>query len=394
MFRTLRTALVSALILLVAAPALAGGSSLSYSEALAEAKERDAVVVIDFFADWCGPCKAFDADLAKDGSPIAKALEAVVFTSIDAEKGDGIELAKKYGVAGFPTYTMMNADGELIESWVGYGGPDWFIETFETALADPTTYVEKKERFAAEPNAQDAKNIGRIAAAAGHHADAMEYLEKAEDLDPAIDVDSELLDAAFTRARKDPTFSMEDYIALARARVLEADANAQSTLMAAYYVGRVTANDKDHETVKPFLKKSREVMASSDEDLSKGLVNAIELQAIMVIDEDMDAAVEFKRSTMPEGWMENPDQLNSFAWFCFENDVNLEEAQELALKGVELSEPGKSRAMILDTAAEICNALGNCDEAVRLIQLALEQDPSSEYYAEQLARFEEAAAEE
>jgi hypothetical protein len=31
---------------------------------------------------------------------------------------------------------------------------------------------------------------------------------------------------------------------------------------------------------------------------------------------------------------------------------------------------------------------------VRLIQLALEQDPSSEYYAEQLARFEEAAAEE
>jgi hypothetical protein len=203
-----------------------------------------------------------------------------------------------------------------------------------------------------------------------------------------------LLDAAFTRARKDPAYSMDDYVQLAKARVLEADANAEATLMAAYYVGKVTADEKNHETVKPFLVKSREVISSTEEELSQSLVNAIELQAIMVVDGDMDAAVEFKRSTMPEGWMENPDQLNSFAWFCFENDVNLEEAQQLALKGVELSEPGKSRAMILDTAAEICNALGNCDEAVRLIQLALQEDPSNEFYAEQLARFEEAAAEE
>ena len=100
--------------------------------------------------------------------------------------------------------------------------------------------------------------------------------------------------------------------------------------------------------------------------------------------------VRLERDRLPEGWEENPDQLNRFAWWCFENDVNLEEAQELALKGVELAETDGQKANILDTAAEICNALGNCDEAIVLMKRALEDEPTSEYYAEQLTRFEEA----
>jgi thiol-disulfide isomerase/thioredoxin len=387
-----RSTLLAALILLVAAPAFAGEHEMSYADALAAAKKADTVVVIDFFADWCGPCKAFDRDLASEESGISDALGAVAFTSIDAEKGEGIELAKKYGVTGFPTYAMMNAEGELIESWVGYGGPEHFVGAFDTALADPITFDEKKERFAAGPTAEAAKNLGRIASASGQHAESMEYLARAEKLDPEIDVTSELLDAAFGRARKDPDYSKADYIELARARVLEGDAPAEATLMTTYYVGSFTADEDDHATLKPFLVKSREVIASSDEELSKGLVNAIEMQAIMYVDEDMDAALAMKRSTMPEGWMEDADQLNSFAWWCFENNVNLVEGQELALKGVELADPGKARAQILDTAAEICNALGNCGKAIELIQVAIAEDADNEYYTEQLARFEKVRA--
>ena len=394
MIRSLRAAMVAALILAVAAPAFGGEHSLTYDEALARAKEHGKVVVIDFFADWCGPCKAFDRDLANAESGIATALEAVVFTSIDAEKGDGIELAKKYGVSGFPTYTMMNAEGELIESWVGYGGPGHFIGAFDTALADPTTLEQKRERFASAPTAEHAKQLGRIAATAGQYEEGMNFLFKAEELDPELDASVELLDASFTRARKDPNYSYADFIEFADERVLKGDVDPESTVSTTYYVGRVTANEEDHATVKPFLVKSREVMAAPDVEVSKGLANAVELQAIIILDQDMDKAVAFKRTTMPEGWMENPDQLNSFAWWCFENDVNLEEAQQLALKGVELADPGQSRAQILDTAAEICNALGNCDEAIALIRRAIEEEPASEYYAEQLARFEEAAAAE
>ncbi len=51
------------------------------------------------------------------------------------------------------------------------------------------------------------------------------------------------------------------------------------------------------------------------------------------------------------------------------------------------------KANILDTAAEICNLLGNCDEAVTLIKQALEETPDSETLKGQLTRFEAAAAE-
>ncbi len=54
--------------------------------------------------------------------------------------------------------------------------------------------------------------------------------------------------------------------------------------------------------------------------------------------------------------------------------------------------PGQ-RANMLDTAAEICNALGNCDEAIAHIQRAIELDPEKQYFKDQLVKFEKAAKE-
>jgi hypothetical protein len=39
--------------------------------------------------------------------------------------------------------------------------------------------------------------------------------------------------------------------------------------------------------------------------------------------------------------------------------------------------------------AEICNARGNSEEAVRLTEMAIDQDPDNEQYRGQLKRFQE-----
>ena len=44
-------------------------------------------------------------------------------------------------------------------------------------------------------------------------------------------------------------------------------------------------------------------------------------------------AVELKYASMPEGWKDDPKELNSFSWWCFENLVHLEEAEALARRG-------------------------------------------------------------
>jgi thioredoxin 1 len=75
--------------------------------------KSDTPVVVDFWAEWCGPCKA-----------IAPHLEELA-----TEKGEEIKVAKvniddnpltptKYGVRGIPTL-MLFKDGELAATKVG-----------------------------------------------------------------------------------------------------------------------------------------------------------------------------------------------------------------------------------------------------------------------------------
>jgi tetratricopeptide (TPR) repeat protein len=127
---------------------------------------------------------------------------------------------------------------------------------------------------------------------------------------------------------------------------------------------------------------------TQDPDMVKARRSLL-LEKALHIDNDLETAVQLKKDSMPEGWKDSPGDLNSFAWWCFENKVNLEQAEKLARTAVEMSEPGQEKAMVLDTLAEICNELGNCGEAVALMQAALEEAPDNEYFQKQLERFQE-----
>lgn len=70
-------------------------------------------VIVDFWAEWCGPCKAMGPlvdDLAKELSGKAK----VVKINID----ESPEAPTRYGVRGIPTF-MVFKGGELIDTRVG-----------------------------------------------------------------------------------------------------------------------------------------------------------------------------------------------------------------------------------------------------------------------------------
>jgi len=78
-----------------------------------EVLKADGPVMVDFWAEWCGPCKAL--------SPIVD--------EVANEKGDKMKIVKvnidenpnaptKYGVRGIPTL-MVFKDGELVDTKVG-----------------------------------------------------------------------------------------------------------------------------------------------------------------------------------------------------------------------------------------------------------------------------------
>ncbi len=69
------------------------------------------VVLVDFYADWCGPCKMLEPILEE----LARKTEGVI-AKVDVDEHQ--QLAGAYGVRGVPTLVLF-ADGEQVEQHTG-----------------------------------------------------------------------------------------------------------------------------------------------------------------------------------------------------------------------------------------------------------------------------------
>lgn len=78
-----------------------------------EVMETEKVVVIDFWATWCGPCKMMAPvveEVAKDYSDVK-----VCKVNVDEEP----ELSNAFKIVSIPTIVVIK-NGEIIDSVVGY----------------------------------------------------------------------------------------------------------------------------------------------------------------------------------------------------------------------------------------------------------------------------------
>ena len=88
-------------------PALQLGRSQGYGE-----KREKNRFFIDFYTQWCGPCLNMAENIFTLGSVGNFYNDHFVCLKIDAETGEGVELAKKYEVASFPTFVFVNPKTE------------------------------------------------------------------------------------------------------------------------------------------------------------------------------------------------------------------------------------------------------------------------------------------
>ncbi len=103
---------------------------VAYEDALQQAQAENKLVMIDFYATWCGPCKKMDA-VTFHNTRVAESIDAAyVPVQVDCESSEpgpggltGIELADRYEIGSYPTIVITRADGTPLERLHGYRPP-------------------------------------------------------------------------------------------------------------------------------------------------------------------------------------------------------------------------------------------------------------------------------
>lgn len=100
----------------------------SWEDALKRSKEEGKPIFLDISASWCGPCKMMKSRTFSNIDVGEFYNTNFINVMVDGEKGEGIDLARKYKIRGYPTLIFVDVNGNVIDKTAGYRNPNQFIE--------------------------------------------------------------------------------------------------------------------------------------------------------------------------------------------------------------------------------------------------------------------------
>ncbi|WP_270089820.1 thioredoxin family protein [Sphingobacterium sp. SYP-B4668] len=121
--------------------------AISFAEAKSLAKEQNKLIFLDGYTSWCAPCKWMEGNVFNTTAIASFYNVNFINTKFDCEKGEGIELAKKYNIRSFPTYLFLDSNGELIYRTQSRMEADEFLAEGKRALNPETQIPTIQKRY-------------------------------------------------------------------------------------------------------------------------------------------------------------------------------------------------------------------------------------------------------
>jgi thioredoxin 1 len=106
-------------------------TDLHHFEADVIEASRDHLVLVDLWAEWCGPCHFLSPVLQK---VIPSYGGKVRLAKVEVDEGDNMKLAGRYGARGFPTVLLFKAGEE--KARFHSAKPEHFVRQFIDAHLD------------------------------------------------------------------------------------------------------------------------------------------------------------------------------------------------------------------------------------------------------------------
>lgn len=105
------------------------GAPILNSSNFAQTVETSKIpVLVDFYADWCGPCQMAAPIIDKLAGQYAGKLQ-ITKLNVDESR----DIAVKYGVMSIPTVLIFK-EGKVVDQQVGFPGEEGYVAMLDKAL--------------------------------------------------------------------------------------------------------------------------------------------------------------------------------------------------------------------------------------------------------------------
>jgi thioredoxin-related protein len=138
-----RLGFAAALVLVLAPQTFAGAWHKTVAAAQKAAQQKNQLILVDMYAEWCGWCHRFEREVFPSEA-FQNASADLVLLRLDTEdNGEGSAFQKKYQVTSLPTFLLLAPDLSVAGVMRGYAPANQFVQMLKETRTKYASFQKK-----------------------------------------------------------------------------------------------------------------------------------------------------------------------------------------------------------------------------------------------------------